>query len=172
MAMLVRLSSKFTDEQELVMLAAIGLEMDDYVIERHLNDRPGDLKSAAYNILKEWRMKQKNNQVAYGTIVTALRKVDLENYIAATALTPEMLLRLSKRFTDKSELMTLGIKGFSLNNCQVDACIYKNGNSMTDAAHQLLGDWVKKCDNAEEAYQDLCKVLDNIDMRYYKSVLK
>ena len=83
-----------------------------------------------------------------------------------------MLLNLSKRFVDKSELMTLGIKGFGMDDYQVGACMDENRNSTTDAAHQLLREWRENYDDAQVAYQELCKVLDNIDMRYYKNLLK
>ena len=82
-----------------------------------------------------------------------------------------MLLNLSRRFTDKADLMTLGIKRFGMESFEVYACIDQNRNSTTEAAHDLLVKWRENILDDQEAYEKLCKVLDDIHMPYFKNAL-
>ena len=67
--------------------------------------------------------------------------------------------------------MTLGIKGFGMESFEVDACIDQNRNSTTEAAHDLLVKWRENILDDQEAYEKLCKVLDDIHMPYFKNAL-
>ena len=71
------------------------------------------------------------------------------------SLTDAHILKLSKRITDKSELMELGIKVLGLPDFLIKTALYDNREKMQPATHEILSRWLKAHTSRQEAYVNL-----------------
>ena len=83
MEMIIKLSKKFSSEDQLVTLAVIGLKMNEDTVAGILRDKFSEIHSAAKEVFKTWRASQDNHQVAYTNMCAALRNqhVRLNGYV-------------------------------------------------------------------------------------------
>ena len=71
--MLMKLSKKFSTNDEIYSLTLIGLRMNEDVVEGHLRNHREDIHGAVYKILKDWRNSQDDSKIAYQKLCAALR---------------------------------------------------------------------------------------------------
>ena len=71
--MLMKLSKKFSADDEILSLTVIGLGMKDDVVEGHMRNHRHDIHGAVYKILKDWRNSQDDFKIAYQKLCAALR---------------------------------------------------------------------------------------------------
>ena len=83
-----------------------------------------------------------------------------------------MMLKLSKKFVKKGDLMTLGIQGFGKEGSDVDACINENHGILRDAALQFLTQWSDNEPDKKEAHIKLSKILRDIRKAAFINELK
>ena len=50
--MVLKLAQDINSQRDLRELASGGLRVRDYVVDRHLNNEPGDIPKAAYRVLQ------------------------------------------------------------------------------------------------------------------------
>ena len=77
---LVKLSRSITTETELRRLGIEGLRIPESNIQSALTDNRGDIRAAAYRVLSTWRKKYQDQSVAFGDLVAALEKCDMNQY--------------------------------------------------------------------------------------------
>ena len=82
-------------------------------------------------------------------------------------LTDEMVLNLSKRLIDTSDLLTLAITGLGVFGHIVDWHINKNRPDIVIAAREVLTDWIKIQPDRHVAYTEMCKALRAAEMPHY-----
>ena len=70
--MIVDLSTLIVTLVDLREIAINGLEIEGIKVQRHINNNPGDITSAAYNLLKEWRDTRQDFITAYMKLSEAL----------------------------------------------------------------------------------------------------
>ena len=78
--MLNSLSEWITDESELRKLGITGLGVEDRFISKHLKDKHGDITSAVYSVLKEWRKKHPDDMEAWQDLHKALGDAGMSYY--------------------------------------------------------------------------------------------
>ena len=79
--MLLNLSKSLNNKEDLANLAILGLGIEENKVDTALQNHPGDINSAANQILKQWRNGYENTANAYSILCKALRKVKLDYYI-------------------------------------------------------------------------------------------
>ena len=77
-----------------------------------------------------------------------------------------MLLNLSQRITNETDLRSLATNGLSVKEYITDSHIYDE-KKLTLAAHRVLKDWRRNQRNSRVAYSRLCDILDTVEMSYY-----
>ena len=82
-SMLLTLTQMIDGRTTLQMIAIKGLQMDENIVRREINNHPLDITTAAYNTLSHWRKKYGDSKVAYATLCNALRSVNMDFYINA-----------------------------------------------------------------------------------------
>ena len=75
-AMLLKLSKFYHSDEDIYSFRLLGLEMDENVVEGHLRNKRGDIHSAVFQILKDWRKTQEDARMAYQSLCKALRHKD------------------------------------------------------------------------------------------------
>ena len=88
------------------------------------------------------------------------------------SLTDAHILKLSKRITDKSELMELGIKVLGLPDFLIKTALYDNREKMQPATHEILSRWLKQQNSRREAYINLHAGLKKCEMSQLAAELK
>ena len=79
--MLVKLSQEINFKGELRALAISGLAMKSAQVETSLQNNSGDITSAVYGVLREWRATKCDAAEAYEELYKALNKCNLGHYI-------------------------------------------------------------------------------------------
>ena len=79
-AMLLNLSRRISAPGQLRILATKGLNVKEYVLEKHLHNEK-DINEATVKVLKEWKVAQENSTVAYSRLCDILRKVKMSSFI-------------------------------------------------------------------------------------------
>ena len=80
-ARLWELARKITGADDLYTLAIAGLGINEDIVARHLSDKSDSIARASLGVLKDWRAKQSNYQVAYTNICDALRRAEMDSCI-------------------------------------------------------------------------------------------
>ena len=75
-----------------------------------------------------------------------------------------MVLKLSKEFTTKREVMTLAVTGLGITSSYVRSCLTNNKDDISVAMHDVLSEWNSSYGNKKNAYTALCKALDDVNM--------
>ena len=91
------------------------------------------------------------------------------------SLTADMIVKLSRRITGKTDLKRLGISGLKMDGFEVDGFIQKNAHDgITAAADEMLNAWRVDVGDDEEAYQRLWNALGSkeVKMALYRQTLK
>ena len=73
---LLDLSKQFVSKTDIRDLAIKGLLMPLSKVESHINNNLTDINSAAYDILRNWRTTQSNDEMARKNLTEALKKVN------------------------------------------------------------------------------------------------
>ena len=69
--------SRVLSTDQMRILAIKGLEMEGSIVEKHFEDNPRDIRTAAYKLLIEWRNSKKDKKTAYIKMCDALEKVNM-----------------------------------------------------------------------------------------------
>ena len=87
----------------------------------------------------------------------------MAEYTTCASLTDEHIVNLSQRITCQAELVNLGVKVLKLPKFVIDTAVY-NKKEIQDAAYEVLGTWLKKQNNREEAFSLLQTELQASEM--------
>ena len=79
--MIEKLSKNITSKGELRALGIRGLHMEAQQVERHLEDSKGDIVSAVFKVLMEWRTGQGDPASAYERLREGLLNSNLNIHI-------------------------------------------------------------------------------------------
>ena len=81
--MLLKLSKKINKKIDILTLATIGLDMDEYVVEGILKDNKDEIHMAVHGVLKVWRRSEPDSKIAFKKLCEALRNkdVNMESFI-------------------------------------------------------------------------------------------
>ena len=82
------------------------------------------------------------------------------------------ILELSRRITNKQELMNLGIKGLNLPRHTIRSALYKNKDCIQDAAHAVISDWALQYETKSMAYVDIIASLQKCKMNQLASEVR
>ena len=88
------------------------------------------------------------------------------------SLTDAHILELSKRITNESELMDLGVKVLELPDFLIKTAMYDNTGKIQPATHETLSRWLKNQNNRQEAYKNLYTGLGRSGMNQLAAELK
>ena len=80
--MLLDLSQCISSNGELRALAINGLGLEGSKVQKHLENYPKDINTAAHKLLMEWLNGQKGRESAYKELSKGLKNSNLELYIA------------------------------------------------------------------------------------------
>ena len=80
-------------------------------------------------------------------------------------LTGQHLVMLSNKITDKQTLRMLAVVGLRMQTETVDSHLY--GNTINDAAYEVLSEWKKGQSNDEKAYSNICQALTNVKLESF-----
>ena len=75
-----------------------------------------------------------------------------------------VVLELSKRITDFTELRTLASRGLQLPSHKVESAITNSSNNIQNAAYTVLQTWLKQQANGDVAYHSLVEALNRCNM--------
>ena len=82
------------------------------------------------------------------------------------SLTEDMIVKLSRRITNKTDLKKLGVSGLKMDGFEVDGIIQKHINDgITPAADEMLTTWRVEVGDDEKAYQKLHEALGSKDVK-------
>ena len=84
-AQLLKLSRRITTKDDLNTLAILGLDIENYVVDKHLG-KSESVPTAAHDVLKDWRKKQGSSREAYSNLVAALQRLGWNDYIDLTKI--------------------------------------------------------------------------------------
>ena len=76
--MLLKLSKKINQKIDILTLAAIGLDMDEDVVEGILTDNKDEIHMAVLGVLKIWKRSQQDSKTAFKNLCDALRNKDVD----------------------------------------------------------------------------------------------
>ena len=79
--MLMKLSKKYSSDEEINSLTLIGLGMKNDVVEGHMKNHRHDIHKAVFEILKDWRDSQDDFKIAYQKLCAALRHDDVNKNV-------------------------------------------------------------------------------------------
>ena len=82
------------------------------------------------------------------------------------------ILELSKRISNKQELMNLGIKGLNLPRHTIQLAVYNNKDCIQDAAHAVLSEWALQHKTKSLAYVDIIASLQKCKMNQLASEMR
>ena len=82
------------------------------------------------------------------------------------------ILELSRRITNKHELMNLGIKGLNLPRHTIQSAVYNNKDCIQDAAHAVISDWALQHKTKSLAYVDIIASLQKCKMNQLASEMR
>ena len=80
-ARLWKLAQKITSAEDLYTLAISGLGVKEDTIAGHLRNNRDSIAMASLGVLKDWRGRQYNYQVAYTNICDALGKAEMDSCV-------------------------------------------------------------------------------------------
>ena len=75
-----------------------------------------------------------------------------------------VVLELSKRITDFTELRTLAGTGLKQPSHEVDSAITNSSHNIQNAAYTVLQTWLKQQANGDVAYRNLVEALNRCNM--------
>ena len=78
--MLMKLSKKYSAEDEILSLTLIGLGMKEDVVQGHMKNHRHDIHKAVFEILKDWRDSQDDFKIAYEKLCAALRNDEVNKH--------------------------------------------------------------------------------------------
>ena len=78
----LQLSQRLTNQIDLRTLGYRGLKVEPHEIELAINNKPNDIQSAAYEILKIWQKQQSNEKEAYSNLVAALTECQMHMLVS------------------------------------------------------------------------------------------
>ena len=78
---MLRLSRRLTSNGDLRRFAIYGLEMEAHEVQKHLQNHPHDISTAAINLLSEWRNSQSTGAAAVANLRVALERVKMAAFI-------------------------------------------------------------------------------------------
>ena len=81
-------------------------------------------------------------------------------------------MKLSKRFTNSSDLRDIALLGLKLEGYTFDATLYNNDKDIQEAAYKTLQEWAKRQKTEEKAYTKLIKALRKCGFKAMATGLK